>query len=86
MKKLSLDTLAVESFATVEMPRQPRGTVEGRGQTERVEETCGAGNTCDYTCYYGVYTCDPSCRQTQCITACQGGSNLSGQATCIQTE
>jgi len=43
--KLSLEQLAVESFASVEPAADPRGTV--RGQQESGWETCG-----EYTCVY----------------------------------
>jgi uncharacterized membrane protein YgcG len=76
MKKLVLDALVVESFATVDAPQELRGTVQGRQQTARYEATCGEWNTCYYTACVVINTCDPSCRQTQCITACQGGGQL----------
>jgi uncharacterized membrane protein YgcG len=76
MKKLILDTLVVESFATVDMLREVRGTVKGQQQTIRYEYSCGAWVTCQYTACVVINTCDPSCRETECITACQGGGQL----------
>ena len=75
MKKLNLDSLTVDSFATVDMPQQVRGTVEGRQEGPSILPvwfTCV--KTCGYTC---DPTCAPSCRDTDCITACQGGGQLS---------
>ena len=53
--KLSLEQLAVESFASEEPAAKARGTV--RGQQESGWETCG-----EYTCAYAE-TCQnwPSC-------------------------
>lgn len=57
--KLSLERLAVESFASVERPADARGTV--RGQQESSWETC-AGYTCVYaeTCQHWQ-TCYMDC-------------------------
>jgi hypothetical protein len=76
MRKLNLDTLVVDSFTTVDVPQQMRGTVEGRQEGHSLLPpffTCW--KTCGYTC---DRTAPASCRETDCITACQGGSELSG--------
>lgn len=81
MKKLDLDMLVVESFATLEV-QQVRGTVEGQQATAPWPLfTCW--NTCEYTC---KATCPPSCRDTDCVTACQGGGHLSTNPECVQME
>jgi hypothetical protein len=75
MKKLNLDSLAVDSFATMDTPQQLRGTVHGRQQWGTLPPGITCFSTCPYTCDNA--TCDPSCRETQCVTACQGGGQLS---------
>ena len=74
MKKLVLDELVVESFATVDVLRQARGTVQGRQQDHVF--TVGEHNSCHDSWCNPVNTCDPSCQETRCVTACQGGSQL----------
>jgi hypothetical protein len=79
MRKLNLDLLTVESFATADMSQPVRGTVEARQGTGPFF-TCWP--TCEYTC---KDTCAPSCRNTDCVTACQGGSQLTLE-NCPQIE
>lgn len=77
MNKLNLDLLIVDSFATVDMPQQMRGTVEGQQDARSIMPpfiTCW--NTCAFTCRA---TCAPSCRNTECVTACAGGGELTAQ-------
>lgn len=62
MRKLRLDALKVESFATGEL-RERRGTVEGHSTITQAP-TCGTG--CNYTdgtdtCAGGRVTCYDSC-------------------------
>ena len=82
MKKLELDTLVVESFATVDRAQQVRGTVEGRQNGTSLPPFFTCWNTCGYTC---KDTCAPSCRNTDCVTACQGGGQLTVE-DCPQIE
>ena len=58
--KLSLERLAVESFASVERAAKARGTV--RGQQETSWETCAGYYTCAYveTCQHW-HTCYMDC-------------------------
>jgi hypothetical protein len=73
MKKLNLETLVVDSFATTDLPHQLRGTVDGRQDGTSLPPYLTCWNTCQYTC---KDTCAPSCRDTDCVTACQGGGDL----------
>jgi hypothetical protein len=78
-KKLKLDTLAVESFATSDPAIEVRGTVQGRGGPQptppQYECTCGPTDLCRTAYYYcgtgpyTIYSCDythnGSCAVTQ---------------------
>ncbi|MFL5385684.1 MAG: hypothetical protein ACJ8GN_24475 [Longimicrobiaceae bacterium] len=72
MKKirLSLEELAVESFATDEHTMGMAGTVEGHGT--RNQNTCPAScNTCGpgYTCYE-THCTEPTVPEPTCIDSC----------------
>jgi hypothetical protein len=58
MKKLKLESLAVETFETDRPEGATRGTVAAYGWTRAQDQTC-AGISCDYACIT-VYdhTCD----------------------------
>ncbi len=72
--KLSLENLAVESFAT-SAPFQPRGTVEAHGTW--VDPTCGPERTCGpQTC--GQMVCVIGTDPIECPV-------VSGAFTCAQT-
>ena len=87
-RKLRLDDLAVESFATTPETRDGRGTVRGLdgsfppspGQSYPEcysgRPTCITPNTCDFSC---GGTCDLSCNPT-CGPTCD-----LGQLTCGDT-
>ncbi|HEX8243131.1 MAG TPA: hypothetical protein VF541_06540 [Longimicrobium sp.] len=63
MKKLALDTLAVESFPTTPKAAGPRGTIDGRentGGTTPCENTWPP-DTCPVTC---AETCTEPCMET----------------------
>ena len=63
--KLSLEQLAVESFASEEPAAEKRGTV--RGQQESGPETCG-----EYICYAGTGEHQDTCYM-DCTMLCSIG-------------
>jgi hypothetical protein len=62
MKKLALDTLTVESFATTPEAAGLRGTIDGREKTGGTSpcENTWPPDTCPVTC---AETCGESCYQ-----------------------
>jgi hypothetical protein len=79
VKKLQLDTLTVDSFATTEAMAVGRGTVRGRSEVPDDSNDCDGSftvhtncevscrGTCDFTC---AASCQLTCHQT-CRVTCQ---------------
>lgn len=62
MKKLRLDSLAVDSFATTAMATGTRGTVLGReGTTTCPPETADCPISWEGTCYFTCFETCPGC-------------------------
>lgn len=88
MKKLSLEDLKVESFSTENSAGMIRGTAHAM-QSPAPAYTCGQAcisydeTGCDNSgCTGGCATCiEPTCPDTNCVTDCGGGGDLS-QGTC----
>ena len=81
MMKLSLDDLAVESFATA-AGGPGRGTVYAREDSEYTEHTCHGYATCDASCDASCETCVETCGA---VVTCDGTCGFSCAPSCYAT-